>query len=372
VVDVCQAGSGTSSNMNVNEVLANIAAEHLGGTRGDRTTCHPNDDVNKGQSTNNIFPSGIRVACVEQSKLLLPEVKHLIRTLEKKSAEFSDVIKSGRTHLQDAVPVTLGQEFEAYARALEKATARIDEALEHIKELGVGGNAVGTGINTHAEFRPLIIEALNSITGHDYFVAKQGLEATQFLTDLGHLSSTFQLLAADILKITNDLRLLASGPNTGLQEIILPPVEPGSSIMPGKINPSICEATNMACVQVMGNDHAVQTAVHLGQLELNTHMPIVGCNLMKSMGILRRTCRMLADKCIAGIQADADECRKNFEISAGLATVLNPQLGYDSVAQLVKESLKTGKTLKELVLEKSIMPEEELEVLLKKSTGPTL
>ena len=372
VVDVFQAGSGTSSNMNINEVLANVAAEALGGKRGDRSTCHPNDDVNKGQSTNNIFPSGIKVACVEQTKLLLPELAHLIKTLQAKGSEFADVIKSGRTHLQDAVPVTLGQEFDAWARALEKDVTRIEEGTTHIKELGVGGNAVGTGINTHANFRPLIIEALNEITGDDYQVAADGLEATQFLTDLGHLSAMLQLLAADLLKICNDLRLLASGPNTGIQEIVLPPVEPGSSIMPGKINPSICEAAIMACVQVMGHDHAVQTAVHLGQLELNTHMPVTGYNLIKAYGILQRTCRMLADKCIQGIEPNTEVCRRNFEISAGLATVLNPQLGYDKVALLVKESLKTGKTLKELVLEKDIMSEADLEVLLKKSTGPTL
>ncbi len=372
VVDIFQAGSGTSSNMNTNEVLANLACIELGGAPGERDRIHPNDDVNKGQSTNNIFPSGIKVAAVDGVRTLIPAAEHLASTLRAKADEFSDVIKSGRTHLQDAVPITLGQEFAGYARAVEKALRRVTEGRNAIYELGVGGNAVGTGINTKPEYRARIVEALQEITDEPYAVAEDGIEITQFLTDLGQLSAALQLFSADLLKIANDLRLLASGPNTGLGEIVLPAVEPGSSIMPGKINPSICEAANMACVQVMGHDHAVQTACHLGQLELNTHMPVLGANVVKSLGILERCCRMLADKCVAGIEADRDVCRRNFEISAGLATVLNPRLGYDRVAQLVKESLKTGKTLKDLVLEHDIMPESELEELLQKSTGPTL
>jgi aspartate ammonia-lyase len=236
----------------------------------------------------------------------------------------------------------------------------------------VGGNAVGTGINTRKEFRRAIIDELREITEEPFRVAEDGIEVTQFLTDLGEMSALLKLLALDLLKITNDLRLLASGPNTGLGEIVLPAVEPGSSIMPGKINPSICEAANMACLQVVGNDAAVSAACGAGQLELNTHMPLIGTNLVKSLGILQRCCVMLGEKCIVGITANEKVCARNFEISAGLATVLNPQLGYDNVSLLVKESLKTGKTLKELVLEKAIMPEAELEVLLKKSTGPTL
>lgn len=372
VVDICQAGSGTSSNMNTNEVVGNVAAEILGGKRGDRSLIHPNDDVNKGQSTNNVFPSGIKVAAVALVRELTPAAKELTDTLREKATEFDGVIKSGRTHLQDAVPVTLGQEFRAYARALEKDVVRVDGACEGLLELGVGGNAVGTGINTKPEFRPAIIKALNEITGETYRVAEDGLESTQFLTDLGHLAAALKLLALDLLKISNDLRLLASGPNTGLREVVLPPVEPGSSIMPGKINPSICEAANMACLQVVGHEAGVAMACGLGQLELNTHMPLIGTNVVKSLGILKRCCIMLARKCVKGIEARSDVCATNFEISAGLATVLNPKLGYDRVAVLVKESLKTGKTLKELVLEQDIMPEADLEELLRKSTGPTL
>jgi aspartate ammonia-lyase len=371
-IDVFHAGSGTSSNMNTNEVIANIAAVKLGGKPGDRHLVHPNDDVNKGQSTNNIFPSAIRVACINRLPHLTDAINELTSAFDQKAEEFDDVLKSGRTHLQDAVPVTLGQEMAAYARALRKNLKRAEMAGEFIKELGVGGNAVGTGINTKAEFRAEIIAALNDNTGEEYRVAENGLEGTQFLTDMCGMSAALKMLATDLLKIVNDLRLLSSGPNTGIGEIILPPVEPGSSIMPGKINPSICEAANMACIQVLGYDHAISIACTAGQLELNTHMPLVGMNLIKSFNTLSRVCQSLARKCISGITADVEVCNRNFEISAGLATVLNPLFGYDKVAVLVKESLKTGKTLKQLVKEKELLPADELEALLKKSTGPTL
>lgn len=372
VVNVFQAGSGTSSNMNVNEVLANLAAIELGGAPGDRHLVHPNDDVNLGQSTNNIFPSAIKVSAAERAILLQEAMRELELELHKKEEEFADVYKSGRTHLQDAVPITLGMEFGAYAHALEKANLRIEDARQHILALGVGGNAVGTGINTGTEYRRLIIEHLNRITGEKYHVAENGIEITQFLTDIGEMAGAVKFLALDLLKICNDLRLLSSGPNTGISEINLPAVEPGSSIMPGKVNPSICEAANMACVQVIGYETAVSMACGLGQLELNTHMPLVGHNITKCLRIMRRCCRMVAHKCVNGITANRDVCRRNFENSAGLATVLNPKLGYDKVAELVKESLSTGKNLKQLVLEKGIMDEEHLDYLLVKSTGPSL
>ncbi len=371
-IDIFQAGSGTSSNMNVNEVVANLAAEILGGRRGDRKSVHPNDDVNKGQSTNNLVPSAIRLAAVEGCGLLLPALRELFQALHAKAMEFSSVLKSARTHLQDAVPIRLGQEFGAWAHALEKDDERIEYAVAALRELGVGGNAVGTGINTKPECRQRIIDELNHLTDHDFRVAENGIEITQFLSDMGGLSSALRLLATDLLKIVNDLRLLGSGPNTGISEIRLPAVEPGSSIMPGKINPSICEAANMACIQVVGNDAAISMACSAGQLELNTHMPLVGANLIKSIGILARTCTMLAEKCIRGIDAREDICRRNFEISAGLPTILNPSLGYDRVAELVKESLKTGQTLRELVLEKQLITAEELDGLLSKCTEPNL
>jgi aspartate ammonia-lyase len=371
-IDIFQAGSGTSSQMNVNEVIANLAAVELGGKPGDRATIHPNDHVNKGQSTNNVFPSAIRLAGSRLNHHLIAALDGLVASLKIKADQFARVAKSGRTHLQDAVPITLGQEFAAYGRALEKARWRLDAAGECLTEIGVGGNAVGTGINTKPEFRAAIVQALNDATGLGFKVAQNGIEITQFLTDMGQMSAALRLLALDLLKITNDLRLLASGPNTGLGEIRLPAVEPGSSIMPGKVNPSICEAVNMACIQVVGYDAAVAMACGLGQLELNTHMPLVGANLVKSMRILARACAMLEEKCIRGIEADEARCNLNFEASAGLATLLNPALGYDRVAALVKEGLATGKTLKTLVLEKKLMTEQDLERLLDGAFGPNL
>ena len=370
-IDIFQAGSGTSSNMNVNEVLANLAAEALGGKRGDRSTVHPNDDVNMGQSTNNVFPSAIRVASVELCGCLFQALENLIQGLESKADEFSTVWKTGRTHLQDAVPITLGQEFSAWAQALRKAERRIACACMDLHELGIGGNAIGTGVNTPSAFRREIIQALNQATGQAYRAAENGIEITQFLSDLGAFSSALKMLALDLNKIVNDLRLLSSGPNTGLGEINLPPVEPGSSIMPGKINPSICEAANMACLQVVGNDAAVSMGCAAGQLELNTHMPLVGANLIKSLRILTAVCTALDAKCVRGITANEAVCKDWFERSAGLPTILNPALGYDNVAVLVKESWRTGKTLAELVREKELMPAEEFAALLARSNGPS-
>lgn len=371
-VDVFQAGSGTSSNMNVNEVIGNLAATELGGKAGDRHLVHPNDDVNKGQSTNNIFPSAIRVAAATMTPPLKEALQLLIDELNKQAEANKDVIRSGRTHLQDAVPEMMGQAFAAWAHALTKDVRRLDAAYERILEIGAGGNAIGTGVNTKKAFRPTIAKALSEITGATYRAPENGIEITQYLTDMADMSSVLRMIAMDIGKLCNDLRLLASGPNTGLSEIVLPAVEPGSSIMPGKINPSICEAANMACIQVMGNDQAVQLAASAGQLELNTHMPVTGYNLVRSFNILTRTAIMLADKCIGGIQVDRERCLNYFETSGGLGTVLNPKLGYDKVAELVKESLRTKKPAKELVIEKGIMTEEEFERLVSKSTEPNL
>lgn len=371
-VDCFQAGSGTSSNMNVNEVISNIANEAMGGKRGDRGLVHPNDDVNKGQSTNNIFPSGIRVACIDLTDALIPALQKLIAALQAKGVEFADIIRSGRTHLQDAVPETLGQAFDAWAHALVKDVRRLEAARDRMLEIGEGGNAIGTGVNTKKAFRAEIAKAMSELTGKNYRKAENGIEITQFLTDMADMSAVLRFVAIDINKLCNDLRLLTSGPNTGFAEVTLPAVEPGSSIMPGKINPSICEASNMACLQVMGNDHAVQLAANAGQLELNTHMPVTGLNLVKSFRILTRTAVMLADKCIGGIIANRERCYHYFETSGGLGTILNPVLGYDKVAALVKESLKTKKTAREIVIEKGIMSGEEFDKLVKNCTGPNL
>ncbi len=372
VVEVFQAGSGTSSNMNVNEVLGNLANLELGGKPGDRHLVHPNDDVNKGQSTNNVFPSGIKVACVNLTPALLAEADATVQSLRSRAARFAHVRKTGRTHLQDAVPITVEQEMRAWARALEKSRTRVAEAADRLLELGVGGNAVGTGINTKAAFRGLIMKHLSEITGSAYRVAEDGLEITQFLTDLGQYGAALKLLALDLGKMANDLRLLVSGPNTAIGEYILPAVEPGSSIMPGKINPSICEAANMACLYVVGMEAAVAAGVGAGQLQLNTHMPLVGDCLVQAAGLLARTLRMVRTRCVEGIEVDEARCQHCFDVSAGLATVLNPTLGYDKVAALVKESLKTGETLRQIVLRQKIMGEDALEDLLSRSTGPTL
>ena len=371
-IDVYQAGSGTSSHMNVNEVIANLANEALGGTRGAKEPVHPNDDVNMGQSTNNCFPSGAKIAALGQTVLLLDALASLEKSLRAKAAGFAAVFKTGRTHLQDAVPVTLGQEFGAYAHAVRLAADRIRAAAERLHELGIGGNAVGTGINTKPAFRAEIIAALNQETGGSFRTAADGIHLTQFMTDFAHVSAAFRSCALDLQQICNNLRLLASGPLTGIGEIRLPPVEPGSSIMPGKINPSICEAVNMVCLQVQGLDHAVALACGAGQLELNTHMPLIGANCLQEARLLSAAARILADQCIAGIAADEAACRRNLERSAGLATLLNPRLGYDRVAQLVKEGLASGKTLKDLVLEKKWLTEAEYQALLASSTGPNL
>lgn len=371
-IDVFQAGSGTSSHMNLNEVLANLANEALGGRRGARQPVHPNDDVNMGQSTNNCFPSGAKIAGRGQALLLVDSLAALEKALRTKAGEFATVFKTGRTHLQDAVPVTLGQEFGAYAHAIALAAQRVREAADRLCELGIGGNAIGTGINTKPAFRAEIIRALNEETAGDFYVAVDGIHLTQFMTDFAHVSAAFRSAALDLQQIANNLRLLASGPLTAIGEIRLPPVEPGSSIMPGKINPSICEAVNMVCLQVQGLDHAVALACGAGQLELNTHMPLIGANTLQASKLLSAAARALADKCVAGIAADADACRRNLERSAGLATLLNPRLGYDRVAQLVKEGLATGKTLKELALEKKLLTAAEYDTLLASSTGPNL
>ena len=371
-IDLYQAGSGTSSHMNLNEVLANLANESLGGERGTKAPVHPNDDVNMGQSTNNGFPSGAKIAVLGHTLLLEDALTVLEKGLRAKASEFETVLKTGRTHLQDAVPLTLGQEFGAYARAIHLAITRIQAAADRLRELGIGGNAVGTGLNTKSTFRAEIIQALNQETDGHFRMAEDGIYLTQFMTDFAALSGTFRSCALDLQQITNNLRLLASGPNTGFGEIRLPPVEPGSSIMPGKINPSICEAVNMVCMQVQGLDHAVALACGAGQLELNTHMPLIGADTLQAAKLLAAAVRALAEKCIAGIEADVDMCLRHLERSAGLPTLLNPRLGYDRVAELVKESLASSQTLRELAIEKNLLTEAEYEALVVASTGPNL
>lgn len=371
-LDIYQSGSGTSTNMNVNEVIANLAVEELGGCRGDKSLIHPHDHVNMGQSTNNVIPTATRVACFRLADELRDVLQSLIESLKGKSQQFWSVLKSGRTHLADAVPVRLGQEFAAYAMALDKDLRRLQAASMKLLKLGIGGNAIGTGLNTKREFRAYVVRELSKLDGFSYDCPENGIEITQFHTDLAEMASVLKAIALDVNKICNDLRLMASGPNTGLHEIELPAVEPGSSIMPGKINPSICEAVNMVCVQVIGADYVVSWACGAGQLELNTHVPLIGVTLVKSFRLLLRALRALDEKCIQGIRANETVCRQYLERSLGLATVLNPRLGYDRVAELVKEMRSSGKTLRQLVLEKGWMTEREFDEMLERSTEPNL
>jgi len=365
-IDVFQAGSGTSTNMNVNEVIANRANELLRGKKGDKKLIHPNDHVNMGQSTNNIFPSSIRVASILLLEKLFDHLGLYIKAVKEKGKEFDHIVKSGRTHLQDAVPIRLGQVFSAFAYSAEKHFKRIQEAAKYVKELGAGGNAVGTGINTKKGFRDLIIKYLNKEIKKEFFsVTGDGIEATHSITDLSHLSSALRSLAIDTGRVCNDLRLMSSGPNTGINEIDLPPVEPGSSIMPGKFNPSICEAVNMACYKVIGNDSTITCCANAGQLELNVTLPITGHCLIETIKILTGAINVLTNKCIKGIVANETVCKNYVEASTSLATFLNPVLGYDKASEIVKNSIKKGRTIKEELLKEKIMTKEEVDRIFK-------
>ncbi len=369
-VDIFQAGSGTSSHMNVNEVIANLACEVLGGARGDRGLVHPNDDVNRGQSTNNVFPTAIRVAVLLESRGLLEALESLELSLRKQAEAFADVLKAGRTHLQDAVPMTLGMEFGAWAEALRKAGARVKAAREKLLVVGLGGNAVGTGLNTHPLFREKAVARLAELVGEPLRIPDDGVEATQFLTDVAEYSSALKLLAVDMIKVADDLRLLSSGPHTGLGELTLPAVEPGSSMMPGKVNPSICEAVDMACLQVFGYDTAVAAACSRGQLDLNTHMPLIGSDVVQATKILREICRMLDRACVTGITVHKERCSAYCSESAGVATVLVPRLGYDRTAALVRRAVEAGRPVRDVVMEEGILTPAEWDELLRRSLGP--
>ncbi len=364
VVDVFNSGAGTSFHMNVNEVLANIAIEALGGQRGDYSLVHPNDHVNYGQSTNDVIPTAARLAAVLMVPGLLAALERLEAAFRSKSKEFDGILKAGRTHLQDAVPVRLGQEFGAYARALGKAAKAIEVAADACRELGIGGSATGTGLNTHPEYAARTVAYLAEFTGEELRPAPDRFEAMQSQGPVVELSGALRLLAVELIRIANDLRLLSSGPTTGLGEIRLPAVQPGSSIMPGKVNPSIPEMVNMVGFAVLGNDLTVATAAQAGQLELNVMMPVIAYKLLDSLEILTNACRVFAERCVGGIEADAGRCRAYAERTLGLATALNPYIGYLAAAEVAKEALATGRTIREVVLEKSLLNAEELDGIL--------
>ena len=369
-----QTGSGTQSNMNTNEVLANRGIEILGGKRGDYSIINPNDHVNMAQSTNDTFPTAMRLASLIMVKRLLPVINKFRKTLEKKSREFSKVIKSGRTHLQDAAPITLGQEFEGYAEIVSRHYELISVTQKHLAELGIGGTAVGTGLNTHAKYRPLMAKNLSKVTGLKLKPAKNYFEAMQSMLPFMELSSAINNFAIDMTKITNDLRLLASGPTTGFAEIIMPAVQPGSSIMPGKVNPSMAEMMNQVLYQVMGNNHTVMMCSQAGQLELNVMMPVMIFNIVWMIEILKNALNVFDDKCVAGLIADEKKCRDYAEKSISIVTALNPIIGYARAAEIAKESVKTHRSIMDVIRSKNIMPEKELNKVLNlmKLTKPGL
>lgn len=365
VVDVYQAGAGTSHHMNVNEVLANRALEILGEAKGNYHRINPNDHVNYGQSTNDVIPTAIRIGgllALEHS--LFPALSDAIASLDSKAEEFQDVVRSGRTHLQDAVPVRLGETFRAWAQILSEHMIRIETASGDLTLLGIGGSAAGTGLNTHPRYRFRVTELLAELIDQPLKPAPHLMAAMQSMAPFVAVSGALRNLAQDCVKLSHDLRLLDSGPKTGLKEIQLPPVQPGSSIMPGKYNPVMAEMTSMVCFQVMGYDSAIALAAQAGQLELNVMMPLIAYNLIHSIEILGHTLSALTHRCLKSIEANRDRCLDYAEGSLSLVTALNPHIGYLNAAAIAKESLATGKSLRQLVLEKNLMSADQLAEVL--------
>jgi len=360
VVDAYQAGAGTSFHMNVNEVIANRACEILGGRRGDVTLVSPNDHVNMAQSTNDVIPTAIRIAAYVLSGPVIDQMEALAHSFQGRAKAFSGILKSGRTHLQDAVPITLGQEFSGYQICLEGWAASLTRSREGLLPLGLGGNAAGTGINAHPKYRERAIAHLAATMKTRFTPAPNLFEAMQSMAPFVRLSNDLRGFALDLVRIANDIRLLASGPTTGLNEIGLPTVQPGSSIMPGKVNPVMLEMTNQVGYQVLGYDATVAYAAQAGQLELNVMMPVLAHNLLRSLHILGPTLRVLREKCVDGITANEEACRRYFDHSISVATALNPFIGYLAAAEVAKESAKTGKTVVEIVRARKLLTEEQI------------
>ena len=364
VVDPYQAGAGTSHNMNVNEVLANRANELLGGKRGEYKPVHPNDHVNMAQSTNDTIPTTIRLACLAQLDALVSAFASLRAALAAKAQEFDDIVKAGRTHLQDAMPIRLGQEFAAYAGSIERGIRRVKDAADYLRDLGIGGSAVGTGVTVEPVYPRLMNKYLKKITGLDLRVGEDRVQLMQSMGDVAAFSSALKVLAIDLSKIASDLRLMVMGPRTGIDEIKLPAVQPGSSIMPGKVNPSIPEMVNQVCFQVMGLDTTVAIASEHGQLELNVMMPVIAFNVLLAMRILTSATTVLTDRCVKGIEANREMCEYWVERSAALATALAPQIGYARAAELSKESVKENILIRDLVKRKHVLPDDQIDEVL--------
>jgi len=364
IVDVYQAGAGTSHNMNCNEILANRANEILGQPRGSYSPVHPNDHVNMAQSTNDVIPTAMRLATLATLAGLLGSLDALGDALLEKGHQFDGVIKSGRTHLQDATPIRLGQEFAAYGRTVLRHREKLAQAADWLRSLGIGGTAVGTGLNAEPEYPGLMVKHLRAVTRLDLKVGEDRVQLMQSMGDIATFSGALRAWTLDLNKIANDIRLLASGPRTGLAEILLPAVQPGSSIMPGKVNPSIAEMVNQVCFQVLGLDTTVAMAAEAGQLELNVMMPVMTHNVVFAMTLLTNATNVFTDRCIRGIEADEAQCAHWLERSPALVTALAPKLGYAESAKLAKEAVASGLTVKELVVKKGLLKGKELEEVL--------
>ncbi len=365
VVDVYQAGAGTSQNMNANEVIANRAIELLGGEKGDTSLVHPNDHVNMAQSTNDTIHVAINIAAVEAVHHdLLPVLDEIIAALNKKGKDFYHIIKSGRTHLQDAVPMRLGQEFYGYKATLEEAKKTIIESLELLYQIGLGGNAVGTGINAHPDYATVAIEKIAEFTAYPFRTPDERFMFMQNTQGAIKLSGALKNLAIHLIKIASDLRLLSSGPRTGLAEITLPAVQPGSSIMPGKVNPVMAEMMNMIGSQVIGNDATITSAGQASQLELNVMMPVIGYNLLHSLNILTNGIKAFNDRAVKGITANEERAVELMEKSLALATALNPIIGYDKAAEIAKKAYASGKTVRQVVKDEGILTDEQIDEYL--------
>ena len=364
-LDIFQTGSGTSTNMNANEVISNRAIEILGGEMGAKTPVHPNDHVNAGQSSNDVIPTAIHVAAYSAvTEDLEPALSHLAEALEAKAREFDDVVKIGRTHLQDAVPVRLGQEFSGYAQQVRMGIERLEAVKPRLAELALGGTAVGTGLNAPAGFADGVIDRLAERTGHPFVSAPNKFEAMAAKDAAVETSGALKTIAVSLTKVANDLRWLGSGPRTGIGEIALPSLQPGSSIMPGKVNPVIPEMVLMVAAQVIGNDATIAIGGMSGNFELNVMMPVIAYNLLQSIEILSNASRLLADRCVSGLEANRERCAEMVEKSLAMVTALAPKIGYDRAAEIAKEAFATGRTVRELAVEKAVLPLDELDQVL--------
>ncbi|KPK31467.1 MAG: aspartate ammonia-lyase [Nitrospira bacterium SG8_3] len=365
VIDIFQTGSGTSTNMNANEVIATRANEILTGHKDAKNPVHPNDHVNMGQSSNDVIPTALHVAALTAiNEELLPALQVLHESLQEKAAAFEDIVKIGRTHLQDAVPIRLGQEFSGHARQVELGMQRLEGVKGSLAELALGGTAVGTGLNTHPAFASQVIERISKETGSQFQEAENHFEAQAAQDGAIQASGTLKTVAVSLMKIANDIRWLSSGPRCGLGEINIPALQPGSSIMPGKVNPVIPEAVTQVAAQIIGNDTAITLGCQSGSFELNVMLPVIAHNLLQSIKLLGAATRIFAEKCVNGISANEARCKAFVENSLAMCTSLCPVIGYDEAAAIAKEAYATGKTIKEVALGKKILPEEKLEALL--------